>query len=54
MKTLKKYSTFEDLKSREQVTLDFKVRLKKHNDFERIINTIYSLKNNNKLNYQSK
>lgn len=44
MKTVKKYATFEDLKSSEEKTMEYKVSIKKHNEFERIIKMIYSIR----------
>lgn len=44
MKTVKKYTTFEDLKSSEEKTMDYRASVKKHKEFERIIKTIYSIK----------
>lgn len=44
MKTAKKYSTFEELKSSEEKTMDHKASIIKHNEFERIIKAIYSIK----------
>lgn len=40
MKTIKKFTTFEALKSCESETKDFAVRLKKHTDFEKAIKNI--------------
>ena len=37
MKAVKKFSTFEDLKSYENKPLNYKARLKKHQEFEKII-----------------
>jgi len=44
MKTVKKFTSFEDLKSSESQTADDKLSLKKHNDFEKVIKEIYSSK----------
>ncbi|WP_295790783.1 hypothetical protein [Mucilaginibacter sp.] len=44
MKTVKKFTSFEDLKSSESKISDDKSRLKKHNDFEIAIKEIYSVK----------
>ena len=54
MKTVKKYTTFEDLKSSEKKSSDIKVSLKRHNDFEKTIMAIYSIKKNKKSNSVSK
>jgi hypothetical protein len=37
MKAVKKFSTFEDLKSYESKPLNYKASLKKHQEFEKII-----------------
>jgi hypothetical protein len=42
MKTVKRYTTFEDLKSSEKRPVDYKVRLKKHNEFEKFIMSLNS------------
>jgi hypothetical protein len=49
MKPVKKFTTFEDLKSCESKTTDHSLSLKKHNDFEKVIKDIRSAKvqNNN-------
>ncbi len=50
MKAVKKFTTFEDLKSYESKTVDYAVSLKKHNEFEKVIKDIKSnkvLKGNN-------
>jgi hypothetical protein len=44
MKTVKKFTSFEDLKSSESKAVDDKSRLKKHNNFEKTIKEIYSAK----------
>jgi hypothetical protein len=44
MKTVKKFTSFEDLKSSESKTVDDKLSFKKHNDFEKVIKEIYSVK----------
>jgi len=42
MKTIKKFTTFEDLKSSEGIIMDEKAAIKKHNEFEKIFKAIYS------------
>ena len=44
MKSVKRYTTFEDLKSVEKKPANSRVSLKKHGEFEQIIKTIYSIK----------
>ena len=44
MQTVKKFTTFNDLKSFERKTTEYTVRLKKHNDFEKFIKDIRSIK----------
>lgn len=44
VKTAKKYTTFEDLKSSEETTMDYKISLKKHTEFEKVIKAIYAVK----------
>jgi len=44
MKTVKKYSTFEDLKSSEEKITDRQLSLKKHDEFEKVIKAISSAK----------
>lgn len=44
MKTVKKYSTFKDLKSVEKKSTDNKNILKKHNEFRKIMMHIYAVK----------
>ncbi len=46
MKTVKKFTSFEDLKSVENNTVDNKLSLKKHNDFEKVIKSIHAVKVN--------
>ncbi len=41
MKTVKKFTSFEDLKSDENKAVDNKLSLKKHHEFEKVIKTIY-------------
>jgi hypothetical protein len=43
MKAVRKFSSFEDLKSSEDKTADRKQRLKKHIEFEKVIKGIYSI-----------
>ena len=43
MKTVKKYTTFEELKSGEEKVTDFKASEKKHIEFEKLIRAIYSI-----------
>ena len=43
MKTVKKYSTFEDLKSSEERILDYKLSMKRHSEFEKVIKSISSI-----------
>jgi hypothetical protein len=54
MKTVKKFTSFEDLKSSESKTVDAKSSLKKHNDFEKVIKDIYSVKVRSNDNKQFK
>ena len=42
MKAVKKFTSFEDLKSCESKTINHAVRLKKHNDFEKVIKNLQS------------
>jgi hypothetical protein len=42
MKKVKKYTTFEALKSSEQKNIGEKVSLQRHGDFEKIMKHIYS------------
>lgn len=44
MKSVKRYTTFDDLKASEKKSIDNKVSLKKHNEFKKIIMHIYSIK----------
>jgi hypothetical protein len=44
MKSVKKFTSFSDLKSSEKVVSDYKSRLKKHDDFEKVIKEIYYAK----------
>lgn len=44
MKTVKKYTTFGELKSNEKKTLDASLSLKKHNEFEKVIKEIKTIK----------
>ncbi len=44
MKAVKKFETFEDLKSYESKTMNYEVSLKKHNNFEKVIKDIRSNK----------
>lgn len=46
MKSIAKFTTFEDLKSCEKGKSDFELSLKKHNDFEKFIREIRSVKTN--------
>ena len=45
MKTVKKFTSFEDLKSSEKESVNYKLSLKRHNDFEKAIKIIYAVKN---------
>lgn len=54
MKTVKKYTSFEDLKSSEKRPEDYKVSLKKHNAFEKILKAIYSIKHHKNTVQESK
>jgi hypothetical protein len=54
MKTVRKFTSFEDLKSSENKTVDYKSSMKKHNDFESVIKYIYSIKVHKVDNSQSK
>lgn len=49
MKTIKKYTTFEGLKSSEKKSTDYEKTLKKHCEFEKAIRAIQS-ENNKKIN----
>jgi hypothetical protein len=42
MKAVKKFATFEDLKSYESKTMNYEVSLKKHSNFEKVIKNIRS------------
>ncbi len=42
MKAVKKFTTFEDLKSYESKTVNHSLSLKKHNDFEKVIKSLKS------------
>lgn len=42
MKTVKKFTSFKDLKSAESITEDHKSNLKRHIDFERVLKNIYA------------
>lgn len=53
MKKAKKFSSFEDLKSSERKTVDNKLSVKRHNDFERVVKHIYSIKVHKMDNSQS-
>jgi hypothetical protein len=44
MKKVKRYTTFEGLKSVEKKSMDNNISLKKHNEFKKIIMHIYSIK----------
>lgn len=44
MKTVKKFETFEDLKSDEKNPSEYTSSLKKHSDFEKVIKEIRSVK----------
>jgi hypothetical protein len=44
MKTVKKYTSFEELKSVEKKLMNDGISLKKHNEFKKIMMHIYSLK----------
>jgi hypothetical protein len=44
MKEVKKYTSFEDLKSVEKKSIDNKMILKKHNEFKKIMMHIYAVK----------
>jgi len=44
VKTVKKYTTFKDLKSVEKKSTDNKIILKKHNEFKKIMMRIYAIK----------
>lgn len=45
MNAVKKFETFEQLKSFEKETLKYASALKKHNEFEKVIMEIMSIKN---------
>ncbi|AHF17341.1 hypothetical protein [Niabella soli] len=44
MKTVEKYTTFEQLKAAEKAASDTKASLKKHASFEMLVNKIYIAK----------
>lgn len=44
MNTVRKFTTFDDLKSCENKTVKFESSLKKHNAFEKVIMEIRSIK----------
>lgn len=44
MNTVKKFTTFEALKSCENKTAKYSSKMKKHNDFEKVITEIRSIK----------
>jgi hypothetical protein len=54
MKSVKRYTTFEELKSSEEKSVDAKTRLKKHRKFEKFIKSVTPSRNKNKAAYQSK
>ncbi len=54
MKTVKKFASFQDLKSTENKTLKYSLSLKKHNDFEKVILEIRSVKINQANQSQEK
>jgi hypothetical protein len=54
MKTVKKYTTFEELKSSEKKRMDYPTSIKKHNELKKIINSIYSEKVNKNAFLKSK
>jgi len=54
MKSVKRYSTFEELKSGDKKPADDKIRLKKHNEFEKFITSIITIKHQKKAVHQSK
>jgi hypothetical protein len=47
MKPVKRYTTFEELKSSEEKSVGAKTRLKKHREFEKFIKSITPAKNKN-------
>ncbi len=53
-KPVKRYSTFEDLKSCENNPVDHIARLKKHTEFEKFIASITPAKDRKKAVHQSK
>jgi|HubBroStandDraft_6_1064221.scaffolds.fasta_scaffold1243018_2 hypothetical protein len=54
MKAVKKFTTFEDLKSYESKAVHYAASLKKHNDFEKVIKDITSNKVRRSNNRKSK
>ena len=54
MKTVKKYTTFQALKSSEEKVTDFKASEKKHIEFEKLIKAIYSTQVHKKAPSESK
>ena len=53
MQKAKKFTSFEDLKASEKKAVDKKLSMKRHNDFERVIKHIYSIKVHKMDNSQS-
>lgn len=54
MKSVKHYTTFEELKDSEKITVDNKNRLKKHKNFEKFITSVTPAKNKNKAAHHPK
>lgn len=54
MKAVKKFETFEDLKSYESKTINYEVSLKKHSDFEKVIKDLRANKVDKSNQHKSK
>jgi hypothetical protein len=54
MKIVRKFTSFEDLKSCRKEAFDEKLSLKKHTEFEKVIKEIYSSGTHKKESGQSK
>jgi len=54
MKSVKRYSTFEELKASEQKPANIKVSLKRHIELEKFITSIIPVKHQKKAVHQSK
>lgn len=54
MKSVKRYTSFEDLKSSKEKPSDYKTRLKRHKEFEKFITSVSTAINQKKVAHQSK